>query len=319
MFSHWLYGVILKNLVTGGAGFLGSHLCERLLSRGEYVTCLDNLSTGNLNNIEHLFSHDRFEFIEHDVTEPLDMRVDRIYNLASPASPVAYQADPIGTLKTNVVGALNVLELAVANCARILQASTSEVYGDPEVNPQSEEYWGNVNPIGIRSCYDEGKRAAETLFFDYKRVYGLEIKVVRIFNTYGPRMSSTDGRVISNFVTQGIRGIPLTIYGSGNQTRSFCYVDDLVSGIVLAMDSPPEFAGPVNLGNSQEFTILEVLELIRSHIGDNLRVRYLDLPQDDPKMRCPDLSVAEKTFGWSAEVELKDGLARTVEYFKNIL
>lgn len=305
--------------MTGGAGFLGSHLCERLLSRGEDVICLDNLSTGYLNNIEHLFSNDGFEFIEHDVTEPLDMRVDRIYNLASPASPVAYQADPIGTLKTNVVGALNVLELAVANGARILQASTSEVYGDPEVNPQHEEYWGNVNPVGIRSCYDEGKRAAETLFFDYERVYGLEIKVVRIFNTYGPRMSPTDGRVISNFVTQGIRGIPLTVYGSGNQTRSFCYVDDLICGIVLAMDSPSEFTGPVNLGNSQEFTILELLELIRSHFGDNIPVSYLDLPQDDPKMRRPDISIAEKTFGWSARVELKDGLARTIEYFQNIL
>ena len=309
----------MRNLVTGGAGFLGSHLCDQLLARGDHVTCVDNLSTGDVKNIDHLFGNSDFEFIEHDIRQPMDIKVDRIYNLASPASPPAYQADPIGTLKTNVIGALNMLELALANGARILQASTSEVYGDPEVSPQSEEYWGHVNPIGIRSCYDEGKRAAETLFFDYARVRGVEIKVVRIFNTYGPRMSPTDGRVISNFLTQSINGYPLTIYGNGSQTRSFCYVDDLISGIVLAMDSPKEFVGPVNLGNSDEFTIIQLVDMIRSHFGTKLDLCFLDLPGDDPKRRCPDLSVAEKALGWKAKVQLIDGIARTAQYFESIL
>lgn len=309
----------MRDLVTGGAGFLGSHLCDQLLERGDHVTCVDNLSTGNIENIDHLIGNSDFEFIEHDITQPIDIKVDRIYNLASPASPLAYQADPIGTLKTNVIGALNMLELAVTTGARILQASTSEVYGDPEVSPQPEEYWGHVNPIGIRSCYDEGKRAAEALFFDYARVRGVEIKVVRIFNTYGPRMSPTDGRVISNFLTQSIKGRPLTIYGTGNQTRSFCYVDDLISGIVLAMDSRKEFVGPVNLGNSEEFTIIQLVNVIRSHFGTKLDVCFLNLPRDDPRIRCPDLSLAEKALGWKAKVQLKDGIAKTAQYFESIL
>lgn len=309
----------MKNLVTGGAGFLGSHLCEQLLAQGEHVVCIDNLSTGRLKNMQHLLSNRNFKFIEQNILDPIDLRIDRIYNLASPASPVAYQADPIGTLKTNAIGAMNLLDLAVKEGARILQASTSEVYGDPELNPQPESYWGHVNPIGIRSCYDEGKRAAETLFFDYHRVHAVEIKVVRIFNTYGPRMSPTDGRVISNLLVQAIKGLPLTVYGDGRQTRSFCYVDDLVSGIILAMQSPSGFLGPVNLGNPEQFTILELIEMVAVCCGTDVEVCFKELPQDDPKVRCPDISIAQEALGWHPEVTLKEGLDRTRVYFEAIL
>lgn len=306
---------MLCNLVTGGAGFLGSHLCERLIDRGEHVICVDNLSTGSLKNIEHLRSSERFAFVEHDITIPLDMAVDRIYNLACPASPIAYQSDPIATMKTNVMGSMNMLELAVACGATLLQASTSEVYGDPEVTPQSESYWGNVNPIGPRSCYDEGKRAAETLCTDFRHQYGIDIKIVRIFNTYGPRMSPADGRVISNLIVQAMKGLCLTVYGSGRQTRSFCYVDDLIKGIILTMDSSPDFAGPINLGNPEERTILEVVELLKVLFDKNLEVDYCGLPLDDPKMRCPDITLAQTLLGWSPEVSLEEGLRRTINHF----
>lgn len=307
----------MKSLVAGGAGFLGSHLCDQLLLRGEEVICLDDLSTGRFGNISHLISHDSFEFIEHDVRLPIDLKVDRIYNLASPASPFAYQADPVGTLKTNVLGSMNLLELALEYGARILQASTSEVYGDPLINPQVETYWGNVNPVGVRSCYDEGKRASETLFFDYSRSFGVEIKVVRIFNTYGPRMAPDDGRVMSNFITQALDGLPLTVYGSGLQTRSFCYVDDMIGGMLLAMDSPGDFRGPVNLGNPEECTILELIEVLEAHFARSFSVDFMRLPKDDPQVRRPDISLAKEVLAWEPVVTLREGVTRTVAHFED--
>ncbi len=308
----------ITNLVTGGAGFIGSHLCERLLERGEDVVCLDNFFTGDKNNITHLFANPRFELIRHDVTQPILIEVDRIYNLACPASPVHYQYNAIKTIKTNVMGALNMLGLARRVKARILQASTSEVYGDPAVHPQVETYWGNVNPIGIRSCYDEGKRVAETLFFDYHRQNGVDIRVVRIFNTYGPRMSIADGRVVSNFIVQALRHDPITIYGEGQQTRSFCYVSDLVDGMIRMMDCEG-FTGPVNLGNPGEFTIRELAEAVMELTGSDSRLDYQPLPSDDPTRRKPDISLARQKLGWEPAVPLRQGLKWTVDYFKAIL
>lgn len=307
-------------LVTGGAGFLGSHLCDRLLKEGAHVLCIDNFFTGNHMNIEHLHGHPQFELMRHDVTFPLYVEVGQIYNLACPASPVYYQHDPVQTTKTSVHGAINMLGLAKRTNARILQASTSEVYGDPTVHPQPEEYWGNVNPIGIRSCYDEGKRCAETLFFDYHRQHGLEIKVVRIFNTYGPRMHPQDGRVVSNFIMQALRGEPITIYGDGSQTRSFCYVDDLIDGFVRFMDTPADFTGPMNLGNPGEFSMIELAEAVIEITNSRSELTRLPLPQDDPKQRRPDISLAKsKLGGWEPKTPLKEGLARTVEYFDGLL
>jgi UDP-glucuronate decarboxylase len=303
-------------LVTGGAGFLGSHLIDRLIEDGHEVLCLDNLFTGTKRNIEHLHSHPRFEFLRHDVTFPLYVEVDEIYNLACPASPIHYQHDPIQTTKTSVHGAINMLGLAKRLGCRILQASTSEVYGDPSIHPQTESYWGNVNPIGPRSCYDEGKRCAETLFFDYHRQAGLKIKVARIFNTYGPRMHPADGRVVSNFVIQALTGQPITLYGDGSQTRSFCYVHDLVDGLVKLMASPPEFTGPVNLGNPVEFTMRELAELIISETGSSSKLITQPLPQDDPKQRKPDISLAKAKLGWTPKVVLQEGLKPTIEYFQ---
>jgi UDP-glucuronate decarboxylase len=305
-------------LVTGGAGFIGSHLCESLLARGHHVICLDNFFTGHRQNVAHLLSNPRFEIIRHDITMPLSIEADMIYNMACPASPVHYQYDPIKTMKTSVIGALNLLEEARRTRARILQASTSEVYGDPEVHPQKESYRGNVNPIGIRACYDEGKRAAETLFFDYARQYGTEIRVVRIFNTYGPRMDPDDGRVVSNFIVQALRGEPLTIYGDGSQTRSFCYVDDLVRGIIDLMEVDG-FTGPMNLGNDGEFTVRELAEMVLELTGSKSKITYLPLPQDDPIKRRPDLSLAREKIGYAPAVPLREGLIRTIEYFKNHL
>jgi UDP-glucuronate decarboxylase len=306
-------------MVTGGAGFLGSHLCDRLLSEGHEVICVDNLFTGSKDNIRHLLDHDRFEFIRHDVTFPLYLEVDQIYNLACPASPVHYQHDPVQTTKTSVHGAINILGLAKRTGARVFQASTSEVYGDPEVHPQPEGYWGRVNPIGIRSCYDEGKRCAETLFFDYHRQHGTEIKVARIFNTYGPRMNPEDGRVVSNFIVQALRNEPITIYGDGSQTRSFCYVDDLIEGFVRLMNSDPEITGPVNLGNPGEFTMLELANLVIELTGSSSQVTYMDLPQDDPRQRQPDIGYAKSALGWEPSIQFRDGLAQTVEYFKEVI
>ena len=305
-------------LVTGGAGFLGSHLCDRLLSDGHEVICADNLFTGSKDNIRQLLDHDRFEFIRHDVTFPLYLEVDQIYNLACPASPVHYQYDPVQTTKTSVHGAINMLGLAKRTGARVFQASTSEVYGDPEVHPQPEGYWGRVNPIGIRSCYDEGKRCAETLFFDYHRQHGTEIKVARIFNTYGPRMNPEDGRVVSNFIVQALKNEPITIYGDGSQTRSFCYVDDLIEGFVRLMNSGPEITGPVNLGNPGEFTMLELANLVIELTGSSSQVTYVDLPQDDPRQRQPDIGYAKETLGWESSTELRDGLTKTLEYFAKL-
>jgi len=305
--------------VTGGAGFLGSHLCDRLLAEGHEVVCVDNLFTGSKDNILHLLDHDRFEFIRHDVTFPLYLEVDQIYNLACPASPVHYQHDPVQTTKTSVHGAINMLGLAKRTGARVFQASTSEVYGDPEVHPQPEGYWGRVNPIGIRSCYDEGKRCAETLFFDYHRQHGTEIKVARIFNTYGPRMNPEDGRVVSNFIVQALRNKPITIYGDGSQTRSFCYVDDLIEGFVRLMNSGPEITGPVNLGNPCEFTMLELAKLVIELTGSSSQATYLDLPQDDPRQRQPDIGYAKSALGWEPSIRLKDGLIETVKYFEWVL
>jgi UDP-glucuronate decarboxylase len=304
-------------LVTGGAGFLGSHLIDRLIQDGHEVLCLDNLFTGTKRNIEHLHSHTRFEFLRHDVTFPLYVEVDEIYNLACPASPIHYQHDPIQTTKTSVHGAINMLGLAKRLGCRILQASTSEVYGDPAIHPQTESYWGNVNPIGPRSCYDEGKRCAETLFFDYHRQAGLEIKVARIFNTYGPRMHPADGRVVSNFVIQALTGQPITLYGDGNQTRSFCYVDDLIDGLIKLMSSPPGFTGPVNLGNPVEFTMRELAELIISETGSSSELITQPLPQDDPKQRKPDISLALAKLGWAPKVVLQEGLKPTIKYFQD--
>lgn len=306
-------------LVSGGAGFLGSHLCERLLSEGNYVICMDNLFTGSKNNIEHLMRNPDFEFICHDVTEPIYVDVDRIYNLACPASPPHYQYDPIKTAKTSVYGAINMLGLAEHCNARILQASTSEVYGDPLVHPQPESYRGNVNTIGIRSCYDEGKRMAETLFFDYHRQHDVDIKVIRIFNTYGPRMNPQDGRVVSNFIVQALKGEDITIYGDGTQTRSFCYVDDLIEGMVRMMDSRDGFTGPVNLGNPGEFTMKQLAELVLSATGSKSGIVYRELPSDDPTQRKPVIDLAMKELGWKPTIKLEDGLKRTIEYFKTII
>ena len=305
-------------LVTGGAGFLGSHLCDRLVSEGNEVVCVDNLFTGSKDNIRHLLDNDRFEFIRHDVTFPLYLEVDQIYNLACPASPVHYQYDPVQTTKTSVHGAINMLGLAKRTGARVFQASTSEVYGDPEVHPQPESYWGRVNPIGIRSCYDEGKRCAETLFFDYHRQHGTEIKVARIFNTYGPRMNPEDGRVVSNFVVQALKNEPITIYGDGSQTRSFCYVDDLIRGFVRLMNSDPGITGPVNLGNPVEFTMLELANLVIELTGSASQITYMELPQDDPRQRQPDIGYAKGILDWESSTQLRDGLTKTVEYFVSL-
>jgi UDP-glucuronate decarboxylase len=308
-----------KTLVTGGAGFLGSHLCDRLVGRGEDVLCLDNFFTGSKRNVEHLAHESRFELMRHDVTFPLYVEVDRIFNLACPASPVHYQFDPVQTTKTSVHGAINMLGLAKRVKARILQASTSEVYGDPEIHPQTESYWGRVNCIGPRSCYDEGKRCAETLFFDYQRQHDLDIKVVRIFNTYGPRMQPNDGRVVSNFIVQALRGEDITIYGTGTQTRSFCYVDDLIEGMILMMDSEKGFSGPVNVGNPGEFTMLELAEHVLRLTGSKSRLVHKPLPADDPRQRRPDITLAESKLGWQPKVQLEDGLKETIAYFKRSL
>lgn len=307
-----------KILVTGGAGFIGSHLCERLLNKGNEVICLDNLYTGSLKNIESLLQYDHFSFIEQDVMNPLKIEVDEIYNLACPASPVHYQSNPIQTLKTSVIGAINVLELAKENNAKILQASTSEVYGDPLVHPQPESYWGHVNPIGIRSCYDEGKRCAETLFFDYARQFQVQIKVIRIFNTYGPNMNPEDGRVVSNFIVQALKGEDITIYGDGSQTRSFCYVDDLVDGIIKMMKSEDSFQGPVNLGNPGEFNMLELAETILKLTDSKSKIVFKPLPEDDPKQRKPDISLAKEKLNWEPKIQLVDGLLHTIQYFSQL-
>ena len=306
-------------LVTGGAGFLGSHLCERLLSDGCDVLCVDNFYSGTKDNVAHLIGNPHFELMRHDVTFPLYVEVDEIYNLACPASPIHYQWDPVQTTKTSVHGAINMLGLAKRTKAKIFQASTSEVYGDPEVHPQQESYWGRVNPIGIRSCYDEGKRCAETLFFDYHRQHALQIKVVRIFNTYGPRMHPNDGRVVSNFIVQALRGEDITIYGDGSQTRSFCYVDDLIEGFVRMMASPKELTGPVNLGNPGEFTIRELAETVLKMVGSQSRLIMMPLPQDDPKQRQPDIGLAKSALNWEPRIDLASGLKKTIEYFKDKL
>lgn len=306
-------------LVTGGAGFLGSHLCERLLSQGNEVICVDNLYTGTKDNIQHLLSNPHFEFIRHDVTFPLYIEVDEIYNLACPASPIHYQRDPVQTTKTSVHGAINMLGLAKRLKAKILQASTSEVYGDPEVHPQPESYWGKVNPIGIRSCYDEGKRCAETLFFDYYRQHKLQIKIIRIFNTYGPRMNFGDGRVVSNFIVQALKNQPITLYGDGNQTRSFCYVDDLISGMIAMMESADDFIGPVNLGNPGEFTMRELAEKIIKIVGNNVRIINEPLPEDDPKQRKPDITLAKDILKWQPKINLDEGLEKTIAEFRSRL
>ncbi len=308
-----------KVLVTGGAGFLGSHLCEKLLGFGYSVICLDNFFTGNKDNVLSLIDHPNFKLIEHDVCQSIDLDLDLIYNLACPASPIHYQFDPVKTIKTNVHGAINMLELAKAKNARILQASTSEVYGDPHVHPQAERYWGNVNPIGIRSCYDEGKRCAETLFFDFHRQFGIPIKVARIFNTYGPRMHPNDGRVVSNFIIQALKNEPITIYGDGAQTRSFCYVDDLIHGLISLMDSAMALTGPVNLGNPMESTIRHLAEIILELVGSRSKLIYLPLPSDDPKQRKPDITLAQSELGWEPQTQLRAGLVNTIEYFDKCL
>ena len=307
-------------LVTGGAGFIGSHLCERLLNEGNDVICLDNYFTGSKDNIRHLISNDHFELVRHDITQPYTAEVDEIYNLACPASPVHYQHDPVKTIQTCVIGSMNMLGLAKRVGAKILQASTSEVYGDPNIHPQVEEYWGNVNPIGIRSCYDEGKRCAETLFMDYHRQNNLNIKIIRIFNTYGPRMSMNDGRVVSNFIVQALKGEDITIYGDGKQTRSFQYVDDLVEGMIRMMNTRNEFTGPVNIGNPGEFTMLELAEKVIELTGSSSKIIFEPLPQDDPRQRKPDISLAnEKLNGWRPEIKLDEGLQYTVDYFKKLI
>ena len=306
-------------LVTGGAGFIGSHLCERLVKEGNAVICLDNFYSGSKENIWHLIGHPGFELVRHDVTEPYRVEVDEIYNLACPASPVYYQYDPIQTTKTSVFGTFHMLGLAKRTKARMLQASTSEVYGDPAVHPQEENYWGNVNPIGLRSCYDEGKRCAESLCFDYHRIHNVDIKVIRIFNTYGPRMAVNDGRVVSNFVVQALRGEDITIYGDGSQTRSFQYVSDLVEGMIRMMASPKDFTGPVNLGNPGEFTMIELAEKVLSKVGGRSKIVFKPLPQDDPKMRRPDISLAKKKLDWEPKVSLDDGLDEVIKYFRQKL
>jgi UDP-glucuronate decarboxylase len=306
-------------LITGGAGFIGSHLCERLLAAGHEVLCVDNFYTGVRRNVAHLLDNPNFELMRHDVTFPLFVEVDEIYNLACPASPIHYQYDPVQTTKTSVHGAINMLGLAKRRKAKIFQASTSEVYGDPTVHPQPEEYWGNVNPIGYRSCYDEGKRCAETLFFDYRRQHNLRIKVARIFNTYGPRMHPNDGRVVSNFIVQALKGEPITLYGEGNQTRSFCYVDDLVEGFVRFMDTGDEITGPINLGNPGEFTIRQLAEMVIDLTGSKSAVEYRPLPQDDPQQRQPNIEKAKAILGWEPAIPLKDGLTKTIAYFDDLL
>jgi UDP-glucuronate decarboxylase len=307
-----------KILVTGGAGFLGSHLCERLIGRGDDVLCVDNFYTGNKGNLRHLFGNPRFELLRHDVTFPLYVEVDEIYNLACPASPIHYQFDPVQTTKTSVHGAINMLGLAKRVKAKILQASTSEVYGDPEVHPQQEEYWGRVNPIGVRSCYDEGKRCAETLFFDYWRQHKLRIKVVRIFNTYGPRMQPDDGRVVTNFVMQALRGEDITIYGDGQQTLSFCYVDDLIDAMIRTMDTPDDFTGPINIGNPQEFTMRELAHEVIRLTGSKSPLVHRPLPADDPKQRRPDIKLAQTILKWNPTVALPQGLEKTIGYFRGL-
>ncbi|UUX97517.1 UDP-glucuronic acid decarboxylase family protein [Aquabacterium sp. J223] len=308
--------MIERLLVTGGAGFLGSHLCDRLVDAGHDVLCVDNFFTGSRRNVAHLLRRSNFELMRHDVTFPLYVEVDRIFNLACPASPVHYQHDPVQTTKTSVHGAINMLGLAKRVKARILQASTSEVYGDPEQHPQTEAYWGRVNPIGLRSCYDEGKRCAETLFFDYHRQHRLDVKVARIFNTYGPRMQPDDGRVVSNFIMQALKGEDITIYGDGRQTRSFCYVDDLIGGLLALMDSPDGLTGPVNLGNPGEFTMLELAEKVLNLVGGRSRIAFHPLPQDDPRQRRPDITLARAELNWAPRVGLDDGLRETVDYFR---
>lgn len=314
------YDSIKRVLVTGGAGFLGSHLCERLLNDGHDVLCVDNFFTGRRANVAHLIDNSNFEMMRHDITFPLYVEVDEIYNLACPAAPIHYQFDPVATTKVSVHGAINMLGLAKRTKAKIFQSSTSEVYGDPTVHPQKEDYWGNVNPIGLRSCYDEGKRCAETLFFDYHRQYNVNIKVARIFNTYGPRMHINDGRVVSNFIVQALKGEDITIYGDGSQTRSFCYCDDLIEGFLRLMDTPDDITGPMNLGNPGEFTIRELAEIVVDMTGSASKLIYKPLPSDDPKQRQPDISFASKTLdGWSPEVMLKEGLAKTIAYFDTYL
>jgi len=314
-----LYESRKRILVTGGAGFIGSHLIDELLRDGHEVLCVDNLFTGSKQNIDHLHGQPRFEFIRHDVTLPLYVEVDEIYNLACPASPVHYQYDPLQTIKTSVQGAINMLGLAKRLRCRILQASTSEVYGDPTIHPQTEDYWGNVNPIGVRSCYDEGKRCAETLFFDYHRQHAVEVKVARIFNTYGPRMHQSDGRVVSNFIVQALRGEPITIYGDGTQTRSFCYVDDLVNGLVRLMDSSTDLIGPVNLGNPAEFTIRELAQFVLDETRSSSSILTQPLPQDDPKQRRPDIVLARAKLSWTPRVSLREGLKPTIAYFRSLI
>jgi UDP-glucuronate decarboxylase len=306
-------------VVTGGAGFLGSHLCEQLLHRGHEVLCVDNFFTGSRRNVAHLLSNPDFEVLRHDVTFPLYIEADETYNLACPASPIHYQLDPVQTTKTSVHGAINMLGLAKRLKARIFQASTSEVYGDPAEHPQREAYWGNVNPVGVRSCYDEGKRCAETLFFDYHRQHGLDVKVARIFNTYGPRMQPDDGRVVSTFIMQALSGVDVTVFGDGRQTRSFCYVGDLIAAILLFMDTPRDFTGPLNVGNPTEFTMVELAELVIELTGSRSRLAFRPLPSDDPRQRCPDISLARDRLGWSPAVTLRDGLRTTIEYFRRTL
>jgi UDP-glucuronate decarboxylase len=312
---------LLENraLVTGGSGFLGSHLSDRLIARGQDVLCVDNLFTGQKRNVAHLHGNPKFEFLRHDVTLPLFVEVDQIWNLACPASPIHYQHDPVQTTKTSVHGAINMLGLAKRVGAKILQASTSEVYGDPSVHPQPEEYWGNVNPIGTRSCYDEGKRCAETLFFDYHRQHRLRIKVMRIFNTYGPRMHPNDGRVVSNFIVQALQGKDITIYGDGLQTRSFCYVDDLIEGMIRLMDTGDDVTGPINIGNPGEFTMIELAEAVLKLVGSNSKLVRMPLPSDDPKQRKPDITKAKNILGWEPKVQLEDGLKETIAYFRSVI
>ena len=306
-------------LITGGAGFLGSHLCDRLIAAGQEILCLDNFFTGSKENIRHLLGNPHFEYIRHDITNPIYIEVDQIYNLACPASPVHYQYNPIKTIKTSVMGSINTLGLAKRIKARILQASTSEVYGDPEVHPQQEAYWGRVNPIGIRSCYDEGKRAAECLMMDYHRQNHVDVKIVRIFNTYGPRMAVQDGRVVSNFIVQALKGEAITVYGDGSQTRSFCYVDDMIDGLIRMMDSPEGFTGPVNMGNPEEFTIRQLAETVIRMTGSRSRIIYRPLPQDDPVQRRPDIALAREKLGWDPRTPLSDGLEKTIAYFRKVI
>jgi UDP-glucuronate decarboxylase len=306
-------------LITGGAGFLGSHLCERLLKEGNDIICLDNFYTGNKNNIAHLRNHKHFEIIRHDIINPIYLEVDEIYNLACPASPVHYQLNPIKTIKTNIMGAINVLGIAKRTRAKILQASTSEVYGDPDMHPQQESYWGHVNPIGIRSCYDEGKRAAECLMMDYRRQNAVNTKIVRIFNTYGPRMAINDGRVVSNFIIQALQGKDITVYGNGNHTRSFCYCDDLIDGLIKMMNSADDFFGPVNIGNPGEFTMLQLAKMIIELTGSSSEINFQPLPEDDPAQRRPDITIAQKKLNWQPKIALQEGLLSTIQYFRDTL